>query len=105
MMTISKQHAKSIGELLNSKTGQLHKLIHQTEELQHLDRLFRQTLDNELGGHCHVSKFDGTHMILVVDNANWATNLRYGLPDIIKTLRVQPEFKGLKKINYKVNRY
>ncbi len=44
-------------------------------------------------------------MVVIVDNASWATNLRYAIPDIIKTLRTQPEFKGLQSIHYHISRY
>ena len=43
--------------------------------------------------------------MIIVDSAAWATNLRYAIPDIIKTLRTQPEFKNLQNIRYHVSRY
>ena len=42
-------------------------------------------------------------LFLMVDNASWATNLRFAAPEIKKTLSSEPEFKNIKKIKYFIN--
>jgi hypothetical protein len=46
---------------------------------------------------------EGSTLAVVVTNASWATKLRYAIPDIIKNLRTQPEFKTITVIRYYIN--
>lgn len=41
--------------------------------------------------------------LIIVDNAAWATRLRYAIPDLLKCVKTQPEFKNLQKIRYTVS--
>lgn len=80
------------------------KVIKKTALLQQLNHIFHNTLNTELDSHCQIAKQTKEATILIVDNASWATNLRYTIPDIIKTLRTQPEFKNLQKIRYQIKK-
>jgi len=99
-MTISK--TKSFAEILSDPNSRIGRLIGKARELEKLTGLFRATLDTELAKHCTVGNFDGTQLSLVAESASWATQLRFSIPDIIKTLKVQPEFKNLSKIRVRV---
>jgi len=103
-MSIVKEPA-SINQILTNKNSSLAKMIKKTVSLQDLNRLFQNILNNDLSKHCQIAKLSKNTLTIIVDNASWATNLRYGLPDIIKLLRTQPEFKNLKDIRYKINRH
>jgi hypothetical protein len=72
--------------------------------LQHLNHIFQNALNNDLANHCSIAKQTKNSLVLIVDNSSWATNLRYALPDIIKTLQIYPEFKNLQKIQYKIQK-
>ena len=39
---------------------------------------------------------------IIVNNAAWATRIRYSLPEIVKTLKAQPEFNQITKVRYVV---
>ena len=72
--------------------------------LQQLNHIFQNALNNDLTNHCSIAKQTKNSLVLIVDNASWATNLRYAIPDLIKTLQNQPEFKNLQKIQYKIQK-
>lgn len=80
------------------------KVIKKAALLQQLNHIFHNTLPTELANHCQIAKQTKEVIVLIVDNAAWATNLRYMIQDIIKTLRTQPEFKNLQKIRYQVKK-
>ncbi|MCK4608558.1 MAG: DUF721 domain-containing protein [Gammaproteobacteria bacterium] len=93
-----------INQFISSGTSPLAKIIQKTAALQQLNQIWHSTLNNELSKHCCVAKHSSNKELLtvIVDNAAWATNLRYAMPDIIKTLRTQPEFNKLIKIRYRL---
>lgn len=101
-MTIVKEPT-SIKQILTANKN-ITKLIKKSSSLQNLNRLFQEILNNDLSKHCQIAEKTKDSLVIVVDNASWATNLRYTIPDIIKTLRTQPEFKGLQNIRYHINR-
>jgi hypothetical protein len=103
-MSIVKEPA-SINQILTDKNSPLAKIIKKSVSLQDLNQLFQNILNNDLSKHCQIAQFAKKTLTLIVDNASWATNLRYAIPDIIKLLRTQPEFKNLKNIRYKINRH
>jgi len=102
-MTIVKEPT-SIKQILTDNKI-LTKLIKKTSSLQNLNRLFQEILNNDLSKHCQIAQKTKNLLVIIVDNAAWATNLRYAIPDIIKTLRTQPEFKNLQNIRYHISRY
>jgi hypothetical protein len=80
------------------------KVIKKTTLLQQLNHIFHNSLNTDLSSHCHIAKQTKNTIVLIVDNASWATNLRYAISDIIKTLRTQPEFRNLQKICYQIKK-
>lgn len=92
-------------QLITGKNSPLAGAIIQTAELQQLNRVFHNTIDQHFAVHCQIAQYKNGRMLLIVDNAAWGTNLLYAIPDLIKTLRIQPEFKDVKKINYRINKH
>ena len=94
---------KTIDTIL-SKSTVLQNLLNKTNELQYLSKIFAICLEEKLAKHCRIAKMDLENKTLhvAVDNPTWATKLRYVLPDVLKNLRTQPEFKNIKSIKYSV---
>lgn len=105
-MTIVKtQKIKSLQQILAQEDHpQFRAIIQQNEQTQMLNKILPAYVDDEIIKHCHIARFANGKMLLIVENAAWATKLRYIIPDLIKKLKVQPEFKTLKKIHYKLQR-
>lgn len=93
---------KTVQQLLDDNHSPLGKLITKTKQLEQLNRIFQNLIDSSLAKHCQVAKFSKKQLVLIVDNAAFATRLRFAIPDILKNLRIQPEFHELKKINYSI---
>lgn len=94
---------KTIDNILG-KSSVLQNLLSKTKELQYLNKIFAFCLERNLAKHCRIAKIDTENRTLhvVVDNPTWATKLRYTIPDILKNLKTQPEFKNIKNISYSV---
>lgn len=85
----------------------LPKLVAKARRLQEVDQLLRSFLDHEMAQHCVLADVKNNskgklEALLIADNAAWATRLRYAIPELLKNVRTQPEFKELKKIRYGV---
>jgi hypothetical protein len=90
----------SLTQLMQKKIGAIHpssavgydanhrqtKLLRREDELPLLDQ------------HCCIAKYSKGVLVLAVDNASWATQVRYHTPDIIEALKILPEFNKLKTI-------
>lgn len=100
MMSIVKEPT-SINQILTANKT-LTKLINKTSSLQNLTQLFQNILDNDLSKHCQIAQKNKNTLTIIVNNAAWATNLRYAIPDILKLLRTQPEFKNIQDIRYRI---
>lgn len=95
---------KTVGDIINAtKVDGLDALCTKAHALTALGRLFASTLDAKLAPHCHLAQIDGEELWVVVDNSSWGARLRYAAPDILKDLQLQPEFKNIKKISYRVS--
>lgn len=92
---------KTIGQIINHNSV-LEKLISTAKNLQYLNGVFRSVLETSLSQHCHLSKIDGTKLTVTVDSPAWASIFRYEIPEILKNLQSQPEFKDIKSIRYLV---
>ena len=94
---------KTLGQILSCKHNILPKLVDKAQQLSKFDRLFRSFFDAALARHCHLAELTATEAVVVADSSAWAMRLRYAIPDILKNVKTQPEFKELKKIRYCVS--
>jgi len=94
----------SIKQLLTENDNRLTGLIKTAQQAQHLDQVFHNIIDLEVAGQCKVAKLVDNILTVIVTNAAWATRLRYAIPEMIKLLQTQPEFKDLQDIRYTVSR-
>ncbi len=91
---------KTIADILKKNDSTLSKLINKAKFSQDVAIIFRTALDSSLTKHCHFANYKDSVLTVVVANAATATRLRFAIPDIIKQLRIQPEFKDITNIRY-----
>jgi len=91
-----------LGQLL-SNDPRLSKMLDKAHGLSKLSNLFANLLSSDLRNHCQLAKIENDELTVMVDGSIWASKLRYAIPDILKDLRTQPEFKSIKKIIYRVS--
>lgn len=94
---------KTITDILKKSDSILTKLIAKVKSSEDLEVIFRTALDSNLAKHCHFANYKNSELAITVTNASWATRLRYSIPDIIKQLQVQPEFKDITSIHYTID--
>lgn len=88
---------KNLCDIL-SKNKDLQTLVIKAKQLNQLNRLFKSSLESTLAKHCSLAKMEKDQLTVIADNAAWATKLRFTIPDILKNLHIQPEFKSTKSI-------
>lgn len=93
---------KTITEILKKNNSPLTKLITKLKDSQDLEPIFRTALGSDLAKYCHFANYRNSELTITVANTSFATRLRYAIPDLIKQLRVQPEFKEITSIRYTI---
>jgi hypothetical protein len=69
-------------------------------ELKEIDRIWRSAITADLGEHSRIANFRDGCLVVEVNNAGWATRLRYLVPDLIKKLLKYPILGSLKNIEW-----
>lgn len=94
---------RSMNKLFDEAHDDLAMLITRTRQLRRWTGLFRGNLDPELAPHCYLGRVDDSDLTVYVDNAVWATRLRFEAPQLIPKLRQSnPVFAKLNNIKVKV---
>lgn len=78
-------------------------LIQKTQQLTQLNQCLH-TIAVDLAAHCRVADIQGNCLILHVDNAAWATRLRYETPQLLKLLNPHPDFSNIEAIRWQIHR-
>jgi len=86
---------RRINRCLNTKLFELGKRSVQLEEL---NSKLQKILPLSLQTHCHVGSFTAGCLVIVVDNAVWASELRYILPELRDKLRSEAGIYQLSSI-------
>lgn len=89
---------KTIANIFKESKNELAMLVNKARELQQLNQHLSNILDTKLFSHCKVANFENNLLTLVTDNSNWATQIRYHIPDLIEQLKEVPAFRGLQTI-------
>lgn len=96
---------KTIGEILGKNNSILAKLIKKTNNMRSLELVFQSVLDASFAKNCQFASLEGSVVTISVKNASWATRVRYSIPDMLKNMRTQPEFKDITSIRYIISRH
>lgn len=68
-------------------------------ELKKINTIWQAEIETDLAEQCCVANFRDDILIIEINNAAWATRLRYLIPDLIKKLQKYPDLQSLKRIN------
>ncbi|AKE52633.1 DciA family protein [Kangiella geojedonensis] len=93
--------AKSVADILSKSDGLLKGLLKQSNSLKSINKSVQELLPDELKGHCEVSEFNQTSLIITAENAAWSTRLRYISSELLANLR-QAGHYSLANIQIKV---
>lgn len=91
---------RHISKCINSK---LSKICMEAIQLEELSYLVAAYLPDELRPHCQVGSFRSGKLTLVTTHANWATTLRYAIPELRDALRSQAKLHQLISIDIKID--
>ncbi|MFA6408824.1 MAG: DUF721 domain-containing protein [Gammaproteobacteria bacterium] len=91
---------KLINYLHNS--SKLSNVFDALERLEKQNFVFKNILGPELAMRCKLAKIENGRALVIIDSSAWASKFRYAIPDLLKNLRVQPEFQNLKEIRYQI---
>jgi hypothetical protein len=91
-------HQKPIVKIFKESKNELATLVHKVQRLQQLNQYLANILDSQLSKHCQIANFENEVLTLVTDSADWATQIRYKIPDLIEQLKDTPAFQDLKTI-------
>lgn len=76
----------------------LHNLFQKLERLREFSELFALYVEPNIVAHCKLANFQNNCLIVIVDSGNWATQLRFHIPDLIIKLRQHPPLKNIQAI-------
>ncbi len=93
-----KSKSAHIRDLINEPGSQLNTLLKHADTLSALQATVSKKLLPELREHCLVSNVQRDTLTLSTAHANWATKIRYTIPDILKALHSVPETSDIKTI-------
>lgn len=91
---------KKISAFIASANSLLENYTRTANYIMALTDKVRQHLPKPLQLHCQVANYRDGILIVQTDNAAWATQLRYILPEVQTRLQTYPEFKALNSIRY-----
>lgn len=75
---------RKVNQCLNK---QLISLCHKSMQIESLNEQIKCYLPSDVQNHCRVSSFEKGILTFVTDDAVWASQLRYALPEIRDRLR------------------
>lgn len=89
---------KQAGSYLTAKNQDLRALTVKLKELAELTNKVSALLDPELAPYCQVANKVGDRLILLTANSSIATKLRFQSVELLRRLRDDPTFKGIRHI-------
>ncbi len=93
-----KSKSAHVRDFIVEPGSQLNTLIKHADILSALQVTVANNILPELREHCLVSNIQRDTLTLSTAHANWATKIRYAIPDILKALRSLPETSAIKTI-------
>jgi|SRR5690554_2007353 len=88
-------------EILQRQSG-LQQIMRHARLIVRLQQLVQQNLPTAAAAHCRLANYNQGRLLLVVDNAHWATRLRYQQEQLAERLRQHPQFAELRLIQFRV---
>jgi len=97
-------HEKTLDTILQQQDPQsiLGTIQNKVLALQQISQVWKKEISADLSQHTRVANFRDRCLVIEIDNATWATRLRYLIPDLINTLLKYPTLKSLKHIEWTI---
>jgi len=94
---------RTLGKFFADANGDLAILITRTRQLSRWTAMMRNQLDDALAIHCYIGALDDSTLTIFVDDAAWATRLRFQSAQLIPRLReVGSVFSDVQRIAVKI---
>ncbi|PJD90533.1 MAG: hypothetical protein CK424_07570 [Legionella sp.] len=90
---------RHISRCLNSKLSQI---CTEAIKLETLSGLVLAYIPQELHAHCRVGSFRSGKLVLITQNPNWATQLRYLAPELRNRLRSEAKLHQLVSVDIRI---
>jgi hypothetical protein len=84
--------------ILKNESKTLLHLFKKLDQLNELNQIFAQYVEPGIVTHCRVANLQNNCLIVIVDNGNWATQLRFQIPTLIANMRQHAVLANLKAI-------
>ncbi len=90
--------AKHVSNYLGQENNILQDIVRNGKTLARLTRMVAKYLDDDLVKHFVVASYSKNKLTLCIDNAAWATRLRYELNNLLQLLKQNNTFASLEEI-------
>jgi hypothetical protein len=84
--------------ILKNEGKTLSGLLKKVDQLREFNSIFAQYVEPHIATHCKIANLQNNCLIVIVDSGNWATQLRFHIPDILSKMRQHPSLQGVKAI-------
>lgn len=84
--------------ILNNDNKTIRNILDRLNDLKELNRLLSKYVDSETSKHCQIIKYEKNCLFVIVDNGNWATQLRFRIPDLMAKLRLHAGLENISGI-------
>lgn len=87
--------------ILQQQSG-LHGLLEHARLVGQLQHVLHACLPAAAAAHCHLADYSQGRLLIIIDNAHWATRMRYQQDQLAQRLRRHNEFADLRQIQFRV---
>lgn len=84
------------------KSASLAAILAKAKTLEAFNMALTRYLPTKLLTHCHIMNYENSIIIMGIDNAAWATQLRYSEQELIQYFQSQPDLANVLGIKYKI---
>jgi hypothetical protein len=97
---MTRRFEKKLSNVLAQSDNLAGEIIKKTSQLHALNLLLQKNLDSNLALHCKIANWRDQTLVLEMDSAAWATQLRFCIPELLMKLQATAELRSVKKIEY-----
>lgn len=100
MMVTNNKDPKKLDDILKGST--LATILAKAKIIEAFNMALTRHLSSKLLTHCQIMNYENSIVIMGIDNAAWATQLRYNEPTLIQYFLSQPDLPNVLGIKYKI---
>jgi len=103
--TVEKVKIRPVSDILRAPKpqGALARVLQKLQHAKQLGDIIYPCLPDELAQHCWVRHIYNDSISMECENAAWANQLRYYVPEILKFLQQDPRYAHIMTIKCKIN--